>query len=384
MKTWRWTVAPVLALTLTGCTCAQKNAPPPPAPPPSSTPPPAVAPAAQAGGEVVGPGLNVDAAHRASVPDLALVGGQPVVAWEENHALHVKQWSGSAWEALGGGPVAEARVTGVPRLAVDTASGLWVTWTHYDENDVMRVKVARLAGGKWATVGDMLGGKAHAQQAVVFPAAGQPLAVWREEDSLQGGFFDEPSAKWSASALGKTSAAAPAGASRGDGAVLAWLERVDGKMSAHCRAWDAKAKAWTPLPDLEGVDGDSTVSLESAPDGTVYATLTWNAGLRPIRTLAPGATAWTDVPLPGKPGGTLPSLAASEKAVAFSWVGEGGVHVARWTAGAWKELDARLSPGLATPAPVAIAPDGTLYAAWLDTGPRGEATAQLKVTRYRP
>jgi hypothetical protein len=77
----------------------------------------------------VGPPLSIDPVDDALTPSMTVVGGEPLLAWEENYGNHnqlvFRQWSGTAWNPVGSdlvdpGSVATtaiANVGGVPYVA---------------------------------------------------------------------------------------------------------------------------------------------------------------------------------------------------------------------------------------------------------------------------
>ncbi|MHB8874498.1 MAG: hypothetical protein ACYC8T_12490 [Myxococcaceae bacterium] len=396
----------LLAASLTvlaSCKCADKpveaSAPRPaePVKPAAAVVPAAPAPSATR--EPLGPGLNVDPEKGAQVPALALGSdGQPLVAWGENGAVHVRRWNGASWEVVGGGPVTGARTRLVggrpPHLSVAGDGTVWLAWEEYGKNDVIRVHVASLKDGGWADAGGELGEKDHAQHAAFSAAGAAPMVAWREQDGevvrlrvrqwVNGEWKPAGDGKLFASEKATTLQAASMVAVQG-APVIGWIEREPGKVMAHARRWDEAKQGWFFMPELAGADGDSSISLVASSDGVLYASLTWNAGQRPFRKLAPGATAWTEVSLPktAVQAGDA-RFSATPAGAAMSWPAS-GMAIARWDGKAWTELDQALFSGTGNPVPVALGPDGvTVYAAYLDTGPQGDHEAQLRVVAYRP
>lgn len=139
--------------------------------------------------ERVGGNLNVRANSFTFAPVLKLDAlDRPVVAWLEDHGgydtVFVKRWTGSAWQALGGGlNVSAERSAETPSLALDRDGFPVVAWAEGTPESA-RVYVKRWTGSAWTLLSV---GSANANVAadartpsVGVDAEGTVTLAWRE------------------------------------------------------------------------------------------------------------------------------------------------------------------------------------------------------------
>lgn len=113
--------------------------------------------------QLIGTGsLNQNADHYASNASLALdTSGRPVVAWDEgdeeaynSHSVHVKRWTGTDWELVGGGTVNTLQFGFGPSLALDVSDQPVVAYiekSDFASSGYLHVK--RFEGTTWEDVG---------------------------------------------------------------------------------------------------------------------------------------------------------------------------------------------------------------------------------------
>lgn len=135
-------------------------------------------------GGVQSPSLKVDAQNR------------PVVAWSETvsggSSIYVRRWSGSSWVAVGGAlnvaPAGGTPSATRPSLALEPNGNPSVAWEEADAAGVHHVHVRRWDGTTWKVLGDALGAGASTSD-VLFPAlavdeVGRPSVAWGQGPSV--------------------------------------------------------------------------------------------------------------------------------------------------------------------------------------------------------
>ena len=344
----------------------------------------------------VGAGLNVDPKVAASTASVQFgMDGQPLVAWREGGRVYVSRWNGTAWDLFGGGPAdgGKNRAIEAPVLSIDKEGRPWVAFKQMDGSDVARGRVVRLESSGWKDVGALLGDQEGVRDFAFCARSSPPVFAWTQPEGekvrlkvrkFEGEtwfIFDEGIASHVA-----TLQKLPALAARGDDApLLVWLEKEPARLTVQVRTFDVAKGAWAFLPAPTSLpDGDSTLQLVANSQGAAVLALSWNAGLRPLQLLAPGALSWAElaVPSPAAAKGSLPRLSTFDRVVALSYWAE-GMQVARFDGEDWQVIDPKLFHGAGNAVPVAVSPKGQVYAAWQDTGPEGGDTAQLKVVAYQ-
>lgn len=378
----------LVAATVTACKSKKPDAEPAPA----SVPPRAVdagAPSTRDPRPVahpvvpLGEPFSADPAAAAGEPDLVVdADGKPVMAWIEAGVVQVRRWNGTAWDLTGPSPnQATRRAQGVPALAVEADGGLLLGWRETSARDVDMLQVARWKDGAWTALGELGNGKPVEDPSLAASALG-PVAVWREAD-------DKGNVAVLVRALGAqgwapvgegvlrleaegTTRVAPALATRPGGAVVVgWIERAPTPRAA-VRRWDPAKAAWEELPELEGADGDSTLALAQAPDGTLYAGVSFNAGLNRLVFLAPGAAAWKPIDVPELANGHVSRhqfTVGDDGRAVFTY--PFGGRFAWWDGKAWTALAVPvMAPSTVVPA-AAVGKDGFVYVAWTAAKPGG-------------
>ncbi|PYE52858.1 hypothetical protein [Deinococcus yavapaiensis] len=145
--------------------------------------------------ERLGGNLNVRPNTFTFAPALKLdVHDRPVVSWLEDHGgydtLFVKRWTGSAWQALGGGLNVNAeRAAEAPSLALDGLGRPVVAWSE-GTPEAARVYVKRWTGASWRllSVGSVNADFAADARtpSVGVDASGTVTVAWREK---RGGVY---------------------------------------------------------------------------------------------------------------------------------------------------------------------------------------------------
>ncbi len=137
----------------------------------------------------VGGPVNAMPAGDTSAPVLALDGsGKPVIAFYEfdgNHNnVYVRHWTGSDWQAVGGAINAViGRDTFQPALAVDASGKPIVAFQEYDTR--WNIYVEQWTGTAWQAVGGAINGvmgRDTFQPALAVDASGKPVVAFVESD----------------------------------------------------------------------------------------------------------------------------------------------------------------------------------------------------------
>lgn len=222
--------------------------------------------------------LNVKPRLAAELPRIAAdQQDRLVVAWYESqtleggrYAVHVKRWTGAAWESLGAPLNTDIRRSALsPSLALD-ADGQPVVALAEASEAGLAVRVRRWDGAQWQLVGGPGDIGLGADTQVGVDAAGRITVAFRRE--VQFGLFQVLAARWDGSQwqpLGGTPnrdtgrpSASPSLGVGGDGSVwLAWQEQVDNANKVYASRWDDATAAWVPLGGAldGGVAARSTV-----------------------------------------------------------------------------------------------------------------------------
>ena len=343
---------------------------------------------------------------RAKRPSIAVgADNLPVVAWEESGSVLAKKWDGSAWTPMGGVLNRNSGKQGEqPQVAIQPDGTVHVVWREMDpSNDYSRVAVSRWNGSAWEPVGDFLTPQGSVADSVRLGATQQGAVVVSRERVVPATERQVVVRRWNGSVwqqLGGGALNAVAGTDvtgepalaavpNGD-VVVAWIERVPGQpVSARGKRWDPAQNLWIDLPSIEEVDGDSDLSIAAASDVGVVLSRNGNAGLLPYIELLPLTTSsWSQLGLPDdsmKSAGGIPSHlvagAPNGGIVTLSSV-RGNLRVDRLSEGKWTEVIPSVNPEPQRgwdPA-IAVANDGTIYVAYVDTRNEG---AQLLTASYR-
>ncbi len=341
----------------------------------------------------LGEPVSADPDGAAGEPALA-VGrdGKPLLAWIEAGKVHVRRWSGTAWDVLAAPPnAATHRATGAPSLAVEADGGVVVGWLEANPKDVAMLEVARWRDGAWTQLGVLGGGQPVADPIVTSSALG-PIAVWREALVAGGPVVVNVRVHggngWAPLGDGVlrggpdgTTLAAPALGTSGAHVIVGWVERSPVPVT-QLRRWDAATSAWTTVPGPEGADNDSTLALAVAPDGVITVSLSFHAGLRQLVTRAPGAEVWKKIDVAELSNGfvTRQRLIAAEDGRAIFTYPYGG-RFAWWDGKVWFATPVPVvGPSTVVPA-AAAGPGGVVYVGWSAARPGG--TAKVRVVEVK-
>lgn len=222
--------------------------------------------------------LNIKPRMAAELPRIvADRQGRLVVAWYESqtleggrYAVHVKRWTGLAWESLGAPLNTDIRRSALsPSLALGPGGEPVVALAEASDSG-LAVRVRRWDGLQWQLVGGPADIGLGADTQVGVDAAGRITVAFRRE--VQFGLFQVLAARWDGAQwlpLGGTpnrdparpSASASLGVA-GDGTVwLAWQEQVDSANKVYASRWDDTTASWVPLGNAldGGVATRSTV-----------------------------------------------------------------------------------------------------------------------------
>jgi hypothetical protein len=143
--------------------------------------------------ESVGAGaLNISLSHDVGLESLASIGGVPYVAWTEDdgtsYQLHVMRFDGTSWSSPGNESlnVDPAGSPGGPNIA-DIGGVPVVMFQEADGASASQIRVKRLRGTDWVSVGGSLNADPSRPAYVIDPAmtdsGGVPYATWEEVGS---------------------------------------------------------------------------------------------------------------------------------------------------------------------------------------------------------
>lgn len=231
-------------------------------------------------------GLRVNALGTAARPAMALdAAGNPVVAWDDSNTstidMYVARWDGSAWQPLGAALSATAGQftwTSEPSLAVDGQGRPVLAWQELGSSTGQRIHVRRWSGTAWEALGGPLsvaGGSVDARTpSLKVDSQNRPVVAWSE--SLSGGGTTVHVRRWQGSswvAVGGTLNAAATGATPSatrpslaldgkDAPVVAWEEAdSSGVRHVHVRRWDDVNTTWKGVGDPVGAVSSSSDAL---------------------------------------------------------------------------------------------------------------------------
>ena len=167
----------------------------------------------------VGSALNVSSTNGwADDASIAILGGQPYVAWTEKAGpgglaqVFVKTFSGGAWNLVGSGTLNRDVTSGWalrPAIAADAAgNSLYVAWVEQQSlGQRAQAYVSKYSAGAWTALGGSLNADpvlGSSQRVSLAVLGGQPVAAWGEVNS--GSLRQVFTKQWNGSAW-----AAPAG-----------------------------------------------------------------------------------------------------------------------------------------------------------------------------
>jgi hypothetical protein len=93
----------------------------------------------------IGGVLNVDRSRNAFLPQIVDVGGTSWVVWEEtsgsNYQIRVKQWTGSAWVAVGGPLNVDATKQALEPTMASVGGTPYVAWEEMNGSNVNQIRV---------------------------------------------------------------------------------------------------------------------------------------------------------------------------------------------------------------------------------------------------
>ncbi len=143
------------------------------------------------GWNAVGAPLNDDKLTRIHSVALALRAPSetPVVAWTQGSSIHVKQWDGSGWWPLGGGPITLDNSGEESRLSVALDGSLYVIYR--DRIGGQQRIAAKRCGAIWCSSWQNLGMVADSERTLSVPDVATmqvgdvnvPVVAWSERES---------------------------------------------------------------------------------------------------------------------------------------------------------------------------------------------------------
>jgi hypothetical protein len=355
--------------------------------------------------------------------------GVVYVAWHDDSDecgdddIYARRWEGSSWEELrigsasGGGISRNDGTSRAPSIAAGPGGDLYVAW--HDNSGGERnyeIYVRRWDGNDWGEVGagsatgggisDNGGDSTHPTAAVA--PDGTPYVAW-SDDSHSSGKPEIYVRRWDGNNWVEVGAGSATGGGISDSGgisvfpslvvasdgrpCVAWSDYVE----VYVRCWDGSA--WAEVGAGSATGGgisdsggwSSAPSLAVAPGGPpIVAWEDGYSGSREIYVRRWDGNNWVEVGAGSAPSGGIsdssgdsefPSLAIAADGTPYvAWQdntsGERQIYVRRWDGSAWAEVGAGSATGggishtsgeSRLPA-MAMAPDGTCYAAWGDYG----------------
>jgi hypothetical protein len=380
-----------IAVLLLAVACAREESPPPA---PTAT----QAPVVQWTRQELGGALNTDSTKAASQATMALASdGMPLIAFREVSDIHVKRWTGSAWQQVGGAldhyPNQNSRH---PTVIARSDGSLVCTWIEMN-GAFEEAHAAAWNGTAWSP----LGARLTTVETVHARATDTPnglVVVTLERIGNQTQLFAR---RWSGSTwqqlgggplsvvLGATILDTPAITTLPDGSpVVAWIEQVSGSgTTLNLTRWGWTANEWTPMTSPGGVDSDSRIALSTNGRGQLVLSRSWNAGLRPYAVH--DGTQWNEIGRPDpkmEAGGSIHTVIARGPAntpsfATLAWY-QGALQLSWWDGAKWTIIAPSVNPEAhkAWDPALTVAADGTMYAAWTDTR---KEPSKIFVARYK-
>ncbi len=348
--------------------------------------------------------------------------GTPYVAWEDysndwNAEIYVRTWDGGSWVEVGAGSASGAGISNdagstLPFLAIAPDGAPYTAWQSGGGEIYMRA----WDGFGWAEVGvESAGGLgisnnpgSSSDPSLAFAPDGKAYAAWEDDSggnpeifvrAWHGGNWVEVGAG-SASGGGISrnagTSSVPSIAIAPDGKpYAAWADDTSGDYEIYIRAWDGNNWVEVGTGSASGGGISNTAgtsfapSMAVAPDGTPYAAWTvYSGGGAEIYVRAWDGSAWAEVGAGSASGGGIsntarvasaPSLAIAADGTPYAaWAddstGDWEIYVRSWNGVSWAEVGTGSASGggisstaaVSAEPTVALAPDGTPYVAWAE------------------
>lgn len=273
--------------------------------------------------EQLGEALNVDPLQNAQVPRVTFdASGAPVVSWAEDRG-YVKRWNGTAWEQLGDALLAnDTWQTIVIAIAADHEGNLVAAWEEWDGDTQFDVFAARWDGETWTALGDgpidVEPERMAVAPSVTIDCDGRPVISWTETDADTGATTFEVGyvKRWNGTSWELV----------GDGPLLPKGDPFSGGGPLVAGTSGPLSVAFSDLQSTSETEWTSSIHVRS-----------WDG------------TAWSELPLLGELQSVAPAMlidGAGTPIVAFrSGFGpEGnansGVFVSEWDGSSWSSLGA--------------------------------------------
>jgi len=118
--------------------------------------------------------------------------GSPILAWTEREGgvfdVHVRRWTGTSWEPLGGTLSAFPGNTSAdsPDLAMDPLGNIFIAWLEPDGNGSVFIHMRRWAGSSWETLGPPVAQRSLSPLSLRIGPSGIPYVACSLGDSANG------------------------------------------------------------------------------------------------------------------------------------------------------------------------------------------------------
>lgn len=316
--------------------------------------------------------LDIDAANNAKLPALAMDGDRPVVAFVEEvrgapvngiipveYRIHVKRWSGTQWQQLGGMLNVDANnmVSRQPRLAVRNGMPV-VAWSELNKaTQVDEAYAKRWDGTQWAQLGGVLNVSAtqntYAMGAVI-DANDRPVVMLSHYDKTWQVWVTR-GMQWSGSAwtqLGGDSLNDYVLHTTQDGAGAPAYVSASG-LTLGAERWNATSGAWEGLGFGSILGGNDAAELAFTGSGAPVIA-SWGSGVEGFDVNTVGTNGYWAPLIPGvayDPANARwsPHIASdpSDGRVVVSAAGSYDVIVQKAYADRWKQVGGQFNDPLA-------------------------------------
>jgi len=382
------------------------------------------------GGSATGGGVS-DHGDRASNLRVAVgPDGTTWVAWADqssgNWDVHVRRWSGSAWEGVGGsdgpgGLTNDAAESRLGDIEVDAAGNAHICWMNFDT--ARSVYYRRWDGSAWVEDDGSATGRGVSRVAnpwwpkMALDDAGRPTIGWEMYNVMtgrglvyvrqwDGSTWEELDGSASGAGITGPGPGISVDVASGGGVIFVVWHGGAGAQQIFLRRWDGAG--WSELGGSGSGEGLSdTTNTSSRPrldvDAMGRPVVAWNEDVggasRAYLRRWDGA-AWAELAGSGSGDGLgvprIPSShvavgvhASGDPVVAFDHDGGAGtnIFVRRWDGGAWTSADITDTGGISgTPTSsswphLTVGPDDDVYVFWEEEDASGAVEAHLRVLR---
>jgi len=342
--------------------------------------------------------------------------GLPAVALRESGAqfgtdrLSIRMLDGSAWTTLDTTPLLDSLSSQISEGGIDIT---------FDANDNLIVALNRVVsdigfdaygtfvaqwdGANWSQVGNFVSDEASIGPIYLLNTGDSLALAWLTENSVHVSQWTGETWQPLGEGLPISQGAQPDklfAAISGNSPVVVWTETFSsGETGLSLRGWNGSQ--WASLPDLPNqndfqIGVSSLQGLTSTPNGTIYVASADESSdaTRYVTAWQLSRGGWVEA---GAPEQALESACAQNHGIAagsdgilyYGWTADcrNALPITRWTEGqGWSALGEPVAIGNigenAPPVTLNIAPDGTVFVGWLESG--SQVNLQFQFAAYLP